>query len=1064
MYYRKVTVDATRPGMGLAELQVGQNSAFLLTVGGVPSEVTSVRFIVVNIADAPEEFVAVKVGGKWTVRINEGYFTDPGPLHYEMSMYVGESPYFAGQGLIQVLARAQETEPRESYVTAVDFARHTEDDVIHVTAKDRARWDSGLTGATGPTGPTGERGLDGATGPPGPTGARGEDGFSPDIAVVETVGGISVTVTRKGGTETYALRDGADGRDGSDGDVGPTGPTGERGERGETGAQGATGPTGAKGDPGEAFRISKAYASKAEMDAGFAADGVPTGGFAIIDTGRVEDAETGRLYLKGDTGYEYLADLSGAQGIQGPVGATGPTGARGEKGEAGSTPAVLLDKFVGGVQITVKSEGGTETQKVLDGEKGEKGEQGDIGPTGERGATGPTGPQGERGDAGPAGAQGERGETGPMGETGAAGAAGPQGEKGEQGDIGPTGPTGATGEKGDTGEAGAKGAKGDMGATGPTGAAGMSPTANVVRTVGGVVMNGIKITVENASGPTYSAMLYDGADGTTGPTGPQGATGPTGLQGETGEDGATGPTGPKGDKGDPGEAFRIVKTYASVEEMYADAGNEELPLGCFVAIASDDGDNGKVYVTTDGLSGFRFVVNMAGAQGIQGPIGPTGPTGGIGETGPTGPTGEQGDKGPTGPAGATGPQGERGATGASPAVSLVQVAAGVQTNGVEYKRDGLQIGLSYPSGPTFTGVLYHGEDGKDGATGPTGERGPTGPTGPQGDVGATGPTGSVMWGDLCEEEKGTLKDELRGATGPAGVVEGLRRVVVPTDKDVETLVADPAGKCLKNVGTGTARILLGSVDGVDAVFAVDATFTNAYELVRVKLADDGEGTEYETVLSFADSGCEGRTFLVYEHEGAPSVMPVDYFSGAETARLGVLPTVNVQWRQVDDGCYDALLSEGRRNVLDEASQDDVVYVIYPPSTASGGGRGDSSPRTLRIDVQGSARVFLAEKGAVAPPPEGAGLFTYIFRDEARQDEEYPMVVGSSGFDEDWSCYYLTEGSWELVEQIPVHSAGEERWSRWVAISLSDDRNADKARISALEAAVGDVNAALEGVA
>ena len=51
------------------------------------------------------------------------------------------------------------------------------------------------------------------------------------------------------------------------------------------------------------------------MNSGYSSDGVPVGGFVIIETGDVNNADNAKLYIKGNTSYEFLTDLSGAQGI-----------------------------------------------------------------------------------------------------------------------------------------------------------------------------------------------------------------------------------------------------------------------------------------------------------------------------------------------------------------------------------------------------------------------------------------------------------------------------------------------------------------------------------------------------------------------------------------------------------------------------------------------------------------------------------------------------------------------------------------------------------------------------
>lgn len=77
---------------------------------------------------------------------------------------------------------------------------------------------------------------------------------------------------------------------------------------------------------GKPFVIKKSYPSVSEMENSIKTD-LEIGEFCVIDTGSVEDVDTGKLYMRNDSekGYQYLTDLSGAQGIQGPVGKTGET-------------------------------------------------------------------------------------------------------------------------------------------------------------------------------------------------------------------------------------------------------------------------------------------------------------------------------------------------------------------------------------------------------------------------------------------------------------------------------------------------------------------------------------------------------------------------------------------------------------------------------------------------------------------------------------------------------------------------------------------------------------------
>lgn len=186
---------------------------------------------------------------------------------------------------------------------------------------------------------------------------------------------------------------------------------------------------------GDAFTIVKTYPSIQAMEDDYNNPEVKTGQFVMIDTGDVENEEDSRLYLKGDTEWKFISDLSGAQGIQG------------------------LSAYQVAVQHGFE---GTEAEWLisLKGEKGETGPKGDKGDTGEKGATGERGPQGLQGERGLQGVQGEQGEPGIQGP---AGPTGPKGEQGEPGPKGEPGANGAPGEQGPKGDPGEKGEKGDPG-------------------------------------------------------------------------------------------------------------------------------------------------------------------------------------------------------------------------------------------------------------------------------------------------------------------------------------------------------------------------------------------------------------------------------------------------------------------------------------------------------------------------------------------------------------------------------------------------------------------------
>ena len=249
-----------------------------------------------------------------------------------------------------------------------------------------------------PRGATGMRGPQGIQGPKGETGPKGLQGVKGDAGPKGETGPQGP----KGETGPQGLQ-GVKGETGPQGLKGEQGPQGIRGEAGPRGPQGIQGVQGPKGETGEGFSISKVYASYEAMQAGWKADGVAVGGFAIISS-NVGDPHNAELYVKSANGYSLIADMSGATGVKGEQGPTGPQGPVGATGAAGST-----------------------------------------GPQGPKGATGATGPQGPKGDTGATGATGAKGATGPTG---------PQGVKGEQGERGPQGIQGPKGEKGERGDSG----------------------------------------------------------------------------------------------------------------------------------------------------------------------------------------------------------------------------------------------------------------------------------------------------------------------------------------------------------------------------------------------------------------------------------------------------------------------------------------------------------------------------------------------------------------------------------------------------------------------------------
>lgn len=281
---------------------------------------------------------------------------------------------------------------------------------------------------------------------------------------------------------------------------------------------------------GDAFTIVKTYPSIQAMQDDYNNPEVKKGQFVMIDTGDVENEEDSRLYLKGNTEWKFISDLSGAQGIQG------------------------LSAYQVAVQHGFE---GTEDEWLisLKGEKGETGPKGDKGDTGEKGATGERGPQGLQGERGLQGVQGEKGEQGIQGPVGPKGE---QGEQGIQGIQGPQGEPGPQGPKGDTGSG--LNLKGELDSESQLPQEGVSGDAWLI--AGNLyVFVGENGNVE--SNPKWSNV--GSIQGPAGPTGPKGEQGEPGPKGEPGADGAPGIQGPKGDpgekgeKGDPGSDASVTK-------------------------------------------------------------------------------------------------------------------------------------------------------------------------------------------------------------------------------------------------------------------------------------------------------------------------------------------------------------------------------------------------------------------------------------------------------------------------------------------------------------------------
>lgn len=335
---------------------------------------------------------------------------------------------------------------------------------------------------------------------------------------------------------------------------------------------------------GDAFTIVKTYSSVAEMQEDYTGEDVKIGQFVMIDTGDVNNPEDSQLYLKGDTEWKFISDLSGAQGIQG----------------LSAYQVAVQEGFVGTEEEWLQS---------LKGDKGDKGDQGIQGIQGEKGdpfeysdftpeqLESLKGPQGE---PGPQGQDGDPGisATITIGETVTL-------EPGEQATVEnvgnenaailkfslPKGAKGDKGDKGDTGEGlnikGALDSENDLPADGQPGDA--------------YIIDGNLYVYVGESGSVVTNPKWSnvgnikGEKGDQGEQGPQGDPGTQGEPGEPGKDGVSAtievgtvtssepgtqptitnvgdstnaifnftiPKGDKGDKGDQGEKGEPGESYS----------------------------------------------------------------------------------------------------------------------------------------------------------------------------------------------------------------------------------------------------------------------------------------------------------------------------------------------------------------------------------------------------------------------------------------------------------------------------------------------------------------------
>lgn len=198
---------------------------------------------------------------------------------------------------------------------------------------------------------------------------------------------------------------------------------------------------------GDAFSIKKVYPSIPDMNADLDNPEIKEGDFVLINTNDVEDPDNAQLYIRTETGFRFLVDMSGAIGF------------------TGKTPQFGIGTVTKGDDpVASLSEDGTDADGnpkyklnlvLPKGDKGDKGDTGDIGPIGPKGENGDIGPKGEPFVYSDFTAEQLAGLKGPKGDKGDTGVAftydmftpdqledlvGPKGDKGDTGPQGPAGP------------------------------------------------------------------------------------------------------------------------------------------------------------------------------------------------------------------------------------------------------------------------------------------------------------------------------------------------------------------------------------------------------------------------------------------------------------------------------------------------------------------------------------------------------------------------------------------------------------------------------------------------
>lgn len=100
---------------------------------------------------------------------------------------------------------------------------------------------------------------------------------------------------------------------------------------------------GDQGEPGEPLKASIVYETVADMNAGYATDGVAIGGFAAIASDDTSDTDVGSFYVKTDTSYIFFVDMSDiSTGYSVPVTFTVDSGT--DNIASGNSPITIFGK------------------------------------------------------------------------------------------------------------------------------------------------------------------------------------------------------------------------------------------------------------------------------------------------------------------------------------------------------------------------------------------------------------------------------------------------------------------------------------------------------------------------------------------------------------------------------------------------------------------------------------------------------------------------------------------------------------------------------------------------